>query len=239
MDPITAGLVAGGMGLIGSSMTNQANTDIAQMASQFNAQQSQQQRDWQEHMRATQYQTTVDDLQKAGLNPMLAYQQGGAGIPSGAVATAAQAAPRQNVLGTAADKFLSSATTNADLKLKDEQQKLNSAQTANTQAATLKTIADTAKTNQDTATGAAVENVNKAQLNAIAADIGMKNAATAASHAQAAKTIVETARTKQEANIRAPEEAKSKTWWGRNISPYIQDFSRGASSAASAAGALR
>jgi hypothetical protein len=51
-----------------------------------NAAQAQKQMDFQEEMRATQYQTTVADLKAAGLNPMLAYTQGGAGTPVGAQA---------------------------------------------------------------------------------------------------------------------------------------------------------
>lgn len=57
----------------------------------FSAEQAKLQRDWSERMRGSQWQTAVEDMRKAGLNPALAYQQGGAGVPPGAAASSSGA----------------------------------------------------------------------------------------------------------------------------------------------------
>lgn len=58
----------------------------AERAMRHAAEEAEKNRQWQEMMANTQYQRAMADMKKAGLNPILAYQQGGNAVPSGSSA---------------------------------------------------------------------------------------------------------------------------------------------------------
>lgn len=71
------------------SANNQLYRDLVKLNEQniFNSAEAQKSRDFQERMSNTAYQRAVADMQKAGINPILAFQQGGSSAPSGASAS--------------------------------------------------------------------------------------------------------------------------------------------------------
>lgn len=70
-----------------AALANAQNIDVWNKTAEYNSQEAQKNREWQEYMSSTAYQRAVKDLKAAGLNPILAAMNGGASIGNGATAT--------------------------------------------------------------------------------------------------------------------------------------------------------
>lgn len=94
------GIGSGIVSAFGSHSQNKANAALAQR-----------QMDFQERMSSTAYQRATADMRKAGINPLLAYSQGGASSPSGA------SAQMQNVAQSGVSSALEATKNNYEMAM--------------------------------------------------------------------------------------------------------------------------
>lgn len=120
MDPMTAGVLAGGSQLLGTYMQNQAS-----------AKQAQDNRDFQERMSGTAHQREVADLKAAGLNPILSASGPGASTPTGA---SGEIASYGDGISKGLETAIAVKQQNKDFQLKDADIDNRNADTGNKKA---------------------------------------------------------------------------------------------------------
>lgn len=114
--PILGNLIGG---LFGSSAQDKANETNLAIANQ--------QMGFQREMSNTAYQRSMADMQAAGLNPMLAYGQGGASTPQGASASMQANTQMGDALQKGVTSALDSLRLKKELEGQDSQTALNKA----------------------------------------------------------------------------------------------------------------
>jgi len=124
MSGLAIGLGIAGASLLGGMMSNRANAKMAQQQMAFTDEQAQTQMNFQERMSNTAHLREVQDLARAGLNPILSGT-GGMGASSAAGASGAGAsAPQSDVITPALSSGIQARRHVAEVKNIEEDTKL-------------------------------------------------------------------------------------------------------------------
>lgn len=180
-----AGVATGNPALIAAGVTGGLSAFGQERTNAQNAQLAQQQMAFQSEMSGTSYQRAVADMMAAGLNPMLAYSQGGASTPSG------QTAVMQNALGAGATSGAQAFQTALNAALNIEDIQYRRAQTGATSADEDMKRAQMNLYLVDAANKSAQLPGHKLFVNQVASQIQQNNAIAANNTAQAASRQAE------------------------------------------------
>nr|QJB21028.1 MAG: DNA pilot protein [Microvirus sp.] len=160
---------------------NAANLAIARETNAFNAEEALKNREFQREMSGTAWQRGTADMQKAGINPMLAFAQGGASSPSGSSASGISAR-MENAKAAQLEVAFRTQELKNQTNVANSQAELNraaavkaAAETVTTEATAKNVDASTDKIRQEIPkikadTDNAIEQASKARADAMNAD---------------------------------------------------------------------
>lgn len=150
--PMIASAVSGGLNFAGAVHANNMNKRLAreqmsfqreanQKSMDFSRQSAHEQMGFQERMSNTAYQRAMQDMRSAGINPIVAFNQGGASSPSGSApggqTSGGASAHMSNTMSGALSSAIDARRTFAEIKNLEEQNKNLQAQNKQINSQTL------------------------------------------------------------------------------------------------------
>lgn len=231
------------------------SAEQASRAMDFSGSQAQQQMDFQREMSGTSYQRAIADLQQAGLNPMLAYSQGGSSTPGGASGSSSMGssssasgpsasgtmANLENELGPVSFSALAAARGIADIEKTAAETDEVKARTATERQRPEHVKADTALKSVEY--NRVLADIDKVQALTIQEQERAKQIAKQLAVEYDVKVAEEFARrlSNQHEDLNLEEAKAQAEAWAKHGDwrPYVRDFQGGASGAASILDQLR
>lgn len=240
-----------------AGISREWSAEQASRAMDFSGAQAQQQMDFQREMSGTSYQRAIADLQQAGLNPMLAYSQGGSSTPGGASGSSSMGsssaasgpsasgtmANLENELGPVTFSALAAAKGIADIEKTSAETDEVRARTVTEKERPEEVRRHTLLLNQQVHESIARTHLThdqakhlQEQVNVLKEEQGIKAAELMLKRFE---LLVKEAETPAQINQAV---AEAKAWaseYGQSARPYVRDFQGGASGAASILNQLR
>lgn len=222
-------------GAVGTAIGGALDANSAQSAANsFNEDEAQKNRDFQAQQSATAYQRGVADMKAAGLNPMLAYQNGPAVSSAGSMASYPTGAGPQSsqASASAVQAYNDTQRTQSMINLNSKQADLFSSHTTESGYRMNQLVSQTQNIKDENAKIKATTDLIKQQANKSGMDAMLTDQLISKAQEEIKSIGINNFLNSLKIPAAENKAASDQTWWGRVVRPYVNDAGKAASSAA-------